>query len=239
MPLFKTIYIDPLSQILVWEITESFEELFGQVQLNEKSLERLKGMKSQLHQRAFLSVRMLLKEAGYSDFDLYYDGFGKPHLNSNNCRTEPVEVSISHSHSFSTIIISNKKTGIDIELQREKIIRIAKKFCDSEFSFLSRSLGIEKIKEYIQKLTVIWGAKEAIFKIKNVEGISFKNHIQVHEFEMNYKYTTATLELENKKQQFSIFFEEIETSPAITDLQTKQCFMLVYAFEKNSNFNSK
>lgn len=240
MPLFKSIYIDPSSQILVWEITESFEELFGKVQLNEKSLERLNGMKSQLHQRAFLSVRMLLKEAGYSDFDLYYDGFGKPHLNSNNCHTEQastersrsVEVSISHSHTFSTIIISNQKVGIDIELQREKIIRIAQKFCDAEFSFLSRSLGTENKEEYIKKLTVIWGAKEAIFKIRNVEGISFKNHIQVHEFEMTDKSTTATLELKNKKQQFSIFFEEIESSPAITDLQTKQCFMLVYAFEK-------
>ncbi|MFM9826060.1 4'-phosphopantetheinyl transferase family protein [Flavobacterium sp.] len=225
MPLFKSIYIDPSSQILVWEITESFEELFGQVQLNEKSLERLNGMKSQLHQRAFLSVRMLLKEAGYSDFDLYYDEFGKPHL------LDKKHVSISHSHTFSTLVISNQKVGIDIEMQREKIIRIAQKFCDAEFIFLSRSFGTENKEEYIQKLTTIWGAKEAIFKIRNVEGISFKNHIRVDEFNIDDKKTKATLELENTKQEFDIYFDAIESSE---HEPIKQKFVLVYAFENNS-----
>jgi hypothetical protein len=37
-------------------------------------------MKSEMHQRAFLSVRMLLQQVGHTDFDLYYDAFGKPHL---------------------------------------------------------------------------------------------------------------------------------------------------------------
>jgi hypothetical protein len=36
-------------------------------------------MKSELHQR-FLSVRKLLQEASYNDFDLSYDELGKPHL---------------------------------------------------------------------------------------------------------------------------------------------------------------
>ncbi len=228
MPLFKSIYIDPSSQILVWEITESFEELFGQVQLNEKSLERLNGMKSQLHQRAFLSVRKLLQEAGYNDFDLYYDSFGKPHINLNNDRTHPVEISISHSHIFSTIIISSQKIGIDIELQREKIIKIASKFCQAEYSFLD----VNDIDNYIKKLTIIWGAKEAIFKIKNCQGISFKNHIQVFDFELNDKETSAVLELENEKQQFAIFFEEIESISAIPNETAQDCFNLVYAFEK-------
>ncbi len=227
MPLYKNFYIDTSSQILVWEITESYEELFGQVQLNEKSVLRLNGMKSLLHQRAFLSVRKLLQEAGYNDFDLYYDAFGKPHLNSNNYHTEQastersrsVEVSISHSHTFSTLIISHQKVGIDIELQREKISRIAEKFCDTEFNFLDT----KNMENYIQKLTVIWGAKEAIFKIMNVDGISFKNHIQVHDFEIKDKTTTATLQLENIKQQFTIYFEEIEN------------FGLVYAFENNNS----
>jgi hypothetical protein len=30
-------------------------------------------MKSEMHQRGFLSVRKLLQTAGYTDFDLYYD----------------------------------------------------------------------------------------------------------------------------------------------------------------------
>ena len=217
MPLYKSIYIDTSSQILVWKITESYEKLLGEVQLNEKSLLRLNGMKSQLHQRAFLSVRKLLQEAGYSDFDLQYDESGKPHLNPNNCYTEPVEVSISHSNNFSTLIISNQKVGIDIEIQRDKIIRIADKFVNNKESL---RLGDTNTLDYIKKLTVKWGAKEAIFKIRNEPGISFKDHIWVNSFEIRDQKTIATLEMENMKQQFSIYFEEFER------------FTLVYAFEK-------
>lgn len=216
MPLYKSIYIDTSSQILVWKITESYEKLLGEVQLNEKSLLRLNGMKSQLHQRAFLSVRKLLQEAGYSDFDLQYDESGKPHLNPNNCYTEPVEVSISHSNNFSTLIISDQKVGIDIEMQRDKIIRIADKFVNNKESL---RLGDTNTLDYIKKLTVKWGAKEAIFKIRNEPGISFKDHIWVNSFEIRDQKTIATLEMENVKQQFSIYFEEFEN------------FTLVYAFE--------
>ena len=206
MPLFKTINHNSSTKILVWKITETFDQLLSEVRLNPKSVTRLESMKSEVHQRGFLSVRKLLQKAGYSDFDLFYDVFGKPHL------TDGTHISISHSHQFSTIVISDKKVGIDIELQREKIIRIANKFSVEDLD--------KNIKQnYIQKLTQIWAAKEAIFKIRNEKGISFKNHIFVNHFETKDKSTKAILNINNIQQEFSIHFEEIEN------------FALVYAFE--------
>lgn len=216
MPLYKTINYNSTTKILVWEITESLEELLGNVVLKEKTQLRLNRMKSEIHQRAFLSVRMLLQESGFNDFDLYYDEFGKPYLNPNSRHTGPVEVSITHSHHFSAIIISDETVGIDIEMQREKIIRIADKFVNS--TELNRLKSFDT-QDYIKKLTVKWGAKEAIFKIRNEKGISFKDHIQVNPFEIQDKQTTAILEIKNTKQQFSIYFTEFEN------------FTLVYAFE--------
>jgi phosphopantetheinyl transferase len=61
----------------------------------------------------FLSVRKLLQEASYNDFDLSYDELGKPHLKDG-------KHFITHSYQFSAIIISDQTVGIDIELQREK-----------------------------------------------------------------------------------------------------------------------
>ncbi len=210
MPLFKTIIFSPSTQILVWKITESLEELFANVVLKEKTQVRLNKMKSEMHQRAFLSVRLLLKEAGYTDFDLHYDEFGKPYFDDGK------HVSITHSHYFSAIIISDETVGIDMEMQREKIIRIADKFVNStELDRLKRF----DTPDYIKKLTVKWGAKEAIFKIRNEKGISFKDHIQVNPFEIQDQKTTARLELEKTNQQFAIYFTAIED------------FMLVYAFE--------
>jgi len=209
MPLYKTINFSPTTRILVWEITETFDELRLQVNLKPKTENRLNGMKSEMHQRAFLSVRMLLKEAGYTDFDLHYDESGKPYFMDGK------HVSITHSHHFSAIIISTETVGIDIEMQREKIVRIADKFVDYEFHFLKP----EKIQEYIRKLTVIWGVKESIFKIRNEKGISFKDHIKVTKFEMNENQGRAWLHFDNLVEDFNIYFEEIEN------------FTLVYAFE--------
>ena len=211
MPLFKTINHDVSTTILVWKITETFSELFNEVQLNDKSKLRLNGMKSQLHQCAFLSVRKLLQEGDYTDFDLYYDEFGKPHLKDGN------HISITHSHEFAALIISNQKVGIDIEMQREKIIRIADKFVNENELNRLRSYDTQ---DYIRKLTVKWGAKEAIFKIRNEKGISFKDHIQVNTFEINDKKTVAKLNFEGVIQEFKIVFEEFDN------------FTLVYAFEK-------
>lgn len=218
MPLYKTINFSPTTQILVWKITESFKELFGQVTLNDCNRMRLEGMKSEMHQRGFLSVRKLLQEVGYADFDLYYDAFGKPHLKDQK------HISITHSHEFSAIIISDETVGIDIELQREKIIRIADKFADSEFQFLEP----EKNQDYIRKLTVIWGAKEAIFKIRNEMGISFKKHIKVDTFETKGNQTHAELYFDGIVQDFKLYFEEIDSSE---NQQTERNFTLVYAFE--------
>ncbi|CAM3904008.1 4'-phosphopantetheinyl transferase superfamily protein [Flavobacterium sinopsychrotolerans] len=208
MPLYKTIHINSRTQILVWKVTESYGELLEQVVLNDSNRLRLDGMKSEMHQRAFLSVRKLLQEAGHTDLDLYYDEFGKPHLHGEK------HISITHSHEFSAIIISDETVGIDIELQRDKITRIADKFCDSEFQFLDLDSD-----EYIKKLTVIWGVKEAIFKIRNEKGISFKNHIRVCDFDLESEQTTAELHFDNLVKDFKIHFEEIEE------------FTLVYAFE--------
>jgi 4'-phosphopantetheinyl transferase len=218
MPLYKTIFLNPSAQILVWEITESYQELFDEVVLNESNLNRLNCMKSEMHQRAFLSVRKLFQQAGYTDFDLYYDEFGKPHLHDGK------HISITHSHQFSAIILSDEVVGIDIELQREKIIRIADKFADSEFLFLEK----ENNEEYIRKLTVIWGAKEAIFKIRNEKGISFKDHIKVNTFEMNDSQTKSELHFDDIIRDFKVCFEEFESND---DKGSKQNFTLVYAFE--------
>ena len=218
MPLYKTIFLNPSAQILVWEITESYQELFDEVVLNESNLNRLNCMKSEMHQRAFLSVRKLFQQAGYTDFDLYYDEFGKPHLHDGK------HISITHSHQFSAIILSDAVVGIDIELQREKIIRIADKFADSEFLFLEK----ENNEEYIRKLTVIWGAKEAVFKIRNEKGISFKDHIKVNTFEMNDLQTKSELHFDDIIRDFKVCFEEFESND---DKGSKQNFTLVYAFE--------
>lgn len=210
MPLYKKLNIGQNAQVLIWQISESFEDLFDAVILKDISLIRLNNMKALSHQKGFLSIRKLLQEIGYSDEDLFYDETGKPNLLDGKC------ISITHSFEFSAIIISEKVAGIDLEMQREKIIKIAEKFMDTEFDFLPQI----KEQDFIQKSTVIWGVKEAIFKIENQVGISFKNHISVFPFEIEDGKTSAILTYGNQKKEFAIQFELVEN------------YIVVVAFEK-------
>jgi len=211
MPLYKTIKPNNHTTIYVWKIEESFDALIENIQLTEKSQQRLLSMKSELHQRGFLSIRHLLKEAGYTDFDLYYNGNGKPHL------TNGKHISITHSFTFSAIAISEKEVGIDIEKNREKIKIIQHKFVNFERGF------IHKDDDYIQQLTVIWGAKESLYKIYPYGGLTFKNDIDINSFQMADKKTTGFIKVKDWDKQYEIGFEQLDN------------FTLVYALEPSNN----
>jgi len=214
MPLHKVIFLTKSAKLYLWKITEDFDTLFNEVKLKDSSLARLESMKSKSHQKGFLAVRMLLQHLDYSDFDLYYDEFGKPHLKPQGCSSKDVEISISHSNDFSALVISDEKIGMDLEQLKEKTLRIAPRFMD--VSHLDGLSEADKIK----KATVVWGIKESIFKIKNEKGISFPNHIFEDDFAFEDKTATATLKFNNKEEKYKIRFDSEED------------YIFVCAFEK-------
>ena len=199
MPLYKTIAVNSQTTVKIWKIEESFNDLIDGTILKPESLNRVNGMKSELHQRGFLSVRHLLSAFGYSDLDLYYDENGKPHLKDGK------EISITHSFTFSGVIISNKKVGIDIEKQREKIIKIASKFVDYELKYLDLTS-----KCLVRKLTVIWGIKESLYKLFATPGMLFKTHFLVIPFMLDDLKTKAWIDYEGKKAGYTSEFLEFE-----------------------------
>ena len=169
MPLYKTIHISSDVVLHIWKVSESEAQLRQNINLTGPNEERVSNMKSGMHRRGFLSIRHLMLLEGYEDNDLYYDNMGKPHLYNGR------HISITHSFEFTGIIVSRKeKVGIDIEKQRDKIIRIAHKF--TTFNTDHGSGSSEKI---IKNLTLLWGAKESIYKISSIQGLSFLQHIYI------------------------------------------------------------
>ena len=209
MPLFKTILHDADTQLFVWKILESETELNTDVALQEKHLHRLHGMLSEQHRKGFLSVRKLLMAAGYTDFDLNYDTNGKPSLKDGK------HISITHSYDFSAIIVSSKNVGIDLEKQRDKIIKIADKFIGSEKDFLSID------RNYKENLSVIWGAKEALYKMCNSRSLSFKQDMHIQDFTKNSSEGTAL-----------VTCKELDFASGFTfHFETFENYTLVYALE--------
>ncbi|WP_431110783.1 4'-phosphopantetheinyl transferase family protein [Winogradskyella poriferorum] len=199
MPLYKSISVNSQTTVKIWKIEESYDELFEPLDLKPQSLERVLGMKSELHQRGFLSVRHLLREFGYTDQDLFYDDNGKPHLKDGK------HVSITHSFTFSGVIVSDKEVGIDIEMQRDKIAVIAHKFVDYEFNYLDKSA-----EDYINKLTVIWGIKESLYKLFATPGMLFKEHFLVIPFTFDDGETIAWIDYKGRKYRYNTAFLEFE-----------------------------
>jgi 4'-phosphopantetheinyl transferase len=199
MPLYKTLTPNSQTTVKIWKIEESYDQLINGLDLKPESLDRVLGMKSELHQRGFLSVRHLLNAFGYTDHDLFYDANGKPHLKDGK------HISITHSFTFSGVIISDTEVGIDIERQRQKIAVIAKKFVAYEFEYLDKEAS-----DYINKLTVLWGIKESLYKLFATPGMLFKEHFLVIPFSIIDAQTVCWIDYKGLKKRYTANYLEFE-----------------------------
>jgi 4'-phosphopantetheinyl transferase len=200
MSLYKIIHVNKSIKVLIWKIEESLEDLSSGISLTKYSKNRVSNMKSELHQRGFMSIRHLLAEVGYQDKDLFYDELGKPHL------TDGKFISITHSFNFSAIIVSGTSpVGIDIEKQRDKIVKIARKFTPfEEYKTLANHDAL------VRKLTIVWGAKESLYKIYEQKGLSFLHDIYVTDFEFENQGTTASIRFIDDHSTYNVSFLEFE-----------------------------
>ena len=194
MPLFKIINHNKNTTIFIWKIDESLAQLEKSVKLNDRSIKRIQGMRSESHKKGFLAVRKLLETAQLTDFDLYYTNDGKPHLKDGRI------ITISHSFDFSAIAISESEIGIDIEKNRDKIQRIASKFIGEENDFLCNE-------NLTEQLTVIWGAKESLFKIHPDGGLLFIEHLPIEKFKLYQKTTTGQILKDTTNKTYKIYFD--------------------------------
>jgi phosphopantetheinyl transferase len=145
-------------------------------------------------------VRHLLKEVGLVDSDLIYDEFGKPHLKNGK------HISITHSFTFSGIIVSDDiPVGIDIEMQRDKILKIAHKFTPfQEYKTIANHSAL------VSKLTIVWGAKEALYKIYGKKKLLFLENIYVEDFCFEDEETTGDINYDGIRFSYKVHFLEFD-----------------------------
>jgi phosphopantetheinyl transferase len=101
---------------------------------------------------------------------------------------EQYHFSISHCGEYAAAIVSTKeRVGIDIELVTAKIERVKHKFTTSyELLFLNDAykafLNQFDLEEKIEQefLTMIWSAKETIFKWYGEGQMDFRRHMQLN-----------------------------------------------------------
>jgi phosphopantetheinyl transferase (holo-ACP synthase) len=170
--LHKTVEED--CRLGIWKITEAYDKLFNTVFLSETDLIRLQEFKNLNRKIESLSVRALLQRMTEPHARIIYNASRKPFLADHS-----YNISISHSHKFTSILLSNSKlVGIDLEYMSHNIERIAHKFInDREVVTFEK----DKRKEH---LYVHWCAKEALYKICDKVDINFQKNLTIKPFEM-------------------------------------------------------
>ena len=184
MPLYSKKSIDKDTVLVVWEISEPFDELINQVDLNPLSKIRVDKFTSEKRKVEFVCSRIILQEMGYSDFDLTYREDGAPLLKGKY-------ISISHTSEFVAVIVSGKKIGLDIEKNRKQIFRISHKFISAEEANMFDSTSIEI-------LSIIWNCKEAMFKLCDKTGIDFIKNLHVTSISLESSSVEGKLIFDNE-----------------------------------------
>ena len=97
------------------------------------------------------------------------------------------------------------EVGIDVEKQRVKILRIAHKFTPiEEYRTLANEDAI------MRKLTLVWCAKESLYKSFAHPGVSFIQNIYVEDFRLSDSQTTADVRSAGKSEVYNVHFLEFE-----------------------------
>ena len=174
MPIIEDLTISEDIRLIVWEISETINDLNTEDLLSKYSLKLLNQKKSQIHKKQFLAVRNILKELSIQDQDLVYDESGKPFIRNGQ------NISFSHSDIYAAVIIGKQMVGIDIEIRRDRILKIKEKFLEIELNYPG-DLNSEKALIY-------WNIKESIFKTVDSAEIDFRKNILVLPLDLNNNY---------------------------------------------------
>ena len=152
---------------VLWTPSETEEELVLLWESLSKG-EEMPIIKAVHRRREWLGTRILLKQLDIERLDFLPNG--KPVISSG-------AVSISHCKGSLAVVTSSVNIGMDIQLPTEQIFIIRSKFCsETEWSWL------EKHDETLRALTIVWSAKEAIFKYWG-EHVEFAEDIEVLPFQ--------------------------------------------------------
>jgi 4'-phosphopantetheinyl transferase EntD len=168
MPLFYQHNINESTKLAIWHITEDEDFFLRKIPLKRNVSHPQKRLQH-------LAGRYLLTEL-FPDFpleEIMIADTRKPYLED-----EQYHFSISHFGQYAAAIASStNRVGVDVEKTSPAIEKIRDKFLSLHESDIAFE-GIEKSGHRLRQLTLLWSAKESIFKWYSLGKVNFKEHIR-------------------------------------------------------------
>jgi 4'-phosphopantetheinyl transferase len=197
--------------IKLLQYLESSTDTFDLSVFNGDELTKFRAFKSSKRKHEFYYTRVLwnyfrIKEA------IQYIPIGRPFLALGY-------ISISHSRNVIAIAYNlDHAVGIDVEYHSPKLKKIQHKYIS-----VADSASVNLQNE--RNLTIIWSIKEAVYKMEQIEGLSFKEniHVKLNQTAAHVDVVKGT-ELHHYTFEFKDFGDFVLTYCSHADLNGKTIF---------------
>lgn len=222
MPIIYKKDIKNHSVIGVWKISESVDELLSMIDFTKEDYATFEKFKVKSRQAHWLSYRLMIRQLMDPDYkcDFYYDKHGKLQFKDLD-----YSISVTHSGLYSGVIISkNHYVGIDIEKLGDRINLLADKFLsDKEKEFLPEQ-------DQYRYLTILWSAKESLFKLFGKSNVLFDKNIILDPFKLKIKgQFTGHIKLNDITRDYILGYEFSDDDD----------YILVYCVDESTRIKSK
>ncbi len=127
---------------------------------------------AETHDKRFaekVSVRLMLHRLLGGEAEIVYRDNGAPCLADGRA-----EISVSHTAGTYALSLSRRKHGTDIEAWGAKALKVCRMYLNEEER---RWVDALPQNEAEREAVVLWSAKEAVYKLAGIEGLSFKEQI--------------------------------------------------------------
>jgi phosphopantetheinyl transferase len=173
MPIFFQHQINETTRLGIWKIEETEEFFKGNVPQHRDVTHPHKRLQ---HLAGRFLLQFLFPDFPYELVQIA--DTRKPFLPN-----EQYHFSISHCGDYAAAIVSrDRRVGIDIEIPVEKIGRLMHKFLTAKehglFNLVAGAEDSSVINSYDEP-TILWSAKEAVFKWYGYGGVDFRKQIQL------------------------------------------------------------
>ena len=209
MPLFYQQDINETTRLGVWQITEDESFFMEKVPLSREITHPHKRLQH-------LAGRYLL-QALFPDFPyelIRIADTRKPYL-----QDEAYHFSISHcGHTAAALVSSTHRVGVDVEEATPRIDRILKKFLHpEELDWLNKQTILaardiqddDLFSDYLLP-TLLWSAKESVFKWYGEGQVDFSEHIRLNPFYFGMEGAIPGIFCKNEPFSFSLQYKIME-----------------------------
>ena len=200
------------TQIVIWRMDEDFPLLKDLTASSDEEKLKISTLTEKQQRERFSALYVIQSLTGKK---YYKDVHGKPYLEDSKSA-----ISVSHSHNFLAVSVSEHLVGIDIQYQTPRLKKIAVRVMNEE------KLSQLDASDELLHLHIYWGAKEALFKAYGEHGLHFKNNILIKPFlklpdnpHVLQKVTTGTVSKNDYLKNFQIFFQLINDYVLIVALE--------------------